>query len=273
MGGLRYVVGDPSTAPSRVGISIGDTLAATFATLGALIGTARSRPHRHAARSSTAAIYEAVLAYMESLDPRVRPGRLHPRAHRRDPAQCRAPATSIPPRTADGAHRRQQGHRVQPPGRRRWADPNWPRTSATQPTGPAGSTRRSSTRLIAEWTATLDQRRPLDDLMPSTACPPVGSTARPRCSTDPHFEARDAIVKPEHPDARRVPHAERGAQAQSTRPARSSGWARSWASTTTRSSVDCWACPTNGSPSCATPASYDPTLAPDAPGPMNRTAA
>ena len=36
MGGLRYVVGDPSTPPSRMGISIGDELAATFACLGAL---------------------------------------------------------------------------------------------------------------------------------------------------------------------------------------------------------------------------------------------
>ncbi|HHX89676.1 MAG TPA: CoA transferase, partial [Paracoccus sp.] len=37
MGGLRYVVGDPSTPPSRMGISIGDTLAATFACLGAMM--------------------------------------------------------------------------------------------------------------------------------------------------------------------------------------------------------------------------------------------
>jgi len=37
MGGLRYVVGDPSTPPSRMGISIGDTLAATFACLGGLM--------------------------------------------------------------------------------------------------------------------------------------------------------------------------------------------------------------------------------------------
>ena len=36
MGGLRYVVGDPSTPPSRMGISIGDSLAATFACVGAL---------------------------------------------------------------------------------------------------------------------------------------------------------------------------------------------------------------------------------------------
>ncbi|MFN6979632.1 MAG: CaiB/BaiF CoA transferase family protein, partial [Gemmobacter sp.] len=37
MGGLRYVVGDPSTQPSRMGISIGDELAATYACLGALM--------------------------------------------------------------------------------------------------------------------------------------------------------------------------------------------------------------------------------------------
>src|SRR6516162_858924 len=36
MGGLRYVVGDPKSPPSRVGISIGDSLAATFAAVGAL---------------------------------------------------------------------------------------------------------------------------------------------------------------------------------------------------------------------------------------------
>ena len=37
MGGLRYVVGDPSTQPSRMGISIGDELAATYACLGAMM--------------------------------------------------------------------------------------------------------------------------------------------------------------------------------------------------------------------------------------------
>ena len=36
IGGLRYVTGDPSTAPSRSGISIGDSLAALFAAIGAL---------------------------------------------------------------------------------------------------------------------------------------------------------------------------------------------------------------------------------------------
>src|SRR5690625_5071335 len=37
MGGLRHVVGEPDAAPSRVGISIGDSLAASYACMGALI--------------------------------------------------------------------------------------------------------------------------------------------------------------------------------------------------------------------------------------------
>ena len=37
MGGLRYTTGDPSLPPSRAGISIGDSLAATHACLGAMM--------------------------------------------------------------------------------------------------------------------------------------------------------------------------------------------------------------------------------------------
>ena len=66
MGGLRHVVGDPSTPPSRMGISIGDTLAATFACLGGMMALhARARTGRGQVVDS--AIYEAVLAVMESL--------------------------------------------------------------------------------------------------------------------------------------------------------------------------------------------------------------
>src|SRR5271170_6046237 len=64
MGGLRYVVGDPSTPPSRVGISIGDSLAATFAALGAL----SALHYRHVSgrgQMVDSAIYEAVLNMME----------------------------------------------------------------------------------------------------------------------------------------------------------------------------------------------------------------
>ncbi|WP_338090559.1 CaiB/BaiF CoA-transferase family protein [Planosporangium thailandense] len=68
MGGLRYVVGDPSTPPSRVGISIGDTLAATFATIGALAAL-QERTRSGCGQVVDSAIYEAVLGIMESLVP------------------------------------------------------------------------------------------------------------------------------------------------------------------------------------------------------------
>ena len=68
MGGLRYVVGDPSTPPSRVGISIGDTLAAMFATIGALAAL-QERQVSGRGQVVDSAIYEAVLGVMESLVP------------------------------------------------------------------------------------------------------------------------------------------------------------------------------------------------------------
>ena len=68
MGGLRYIVGDPSTPPSRVGISIGDTLAAMFAAIGAL-SALQSRQRTGQGQVVDSAIYEAVLGVMESTVP------------------------------------------------------------------------------------------------------------------------------------------------------------------------------------------------------------
>ena len=66
MGGLRYVSGDPSTPPSRMGIAIGDQLAAMHACIGALIAIhARKRTGKGQVVDS--AIYESVLNMMESL--------------------------------------------------------------------------------------------------------------------------------------------------------------------------------------------------------------
>ena len=68
MGGLRYIVGDPSTPPSRVGISIGDSLAAMFATIGAL-SALQSRNRTGQGQVVDSAIFEAVLGVMESTVP------------------------------------------------------------------------------------------------------------------------------------------------------------------------------------------------------------
>ena len=68
MGGMRYVTGYPDRAPVRVGISIGDSLAAMFGVIGALAAL----NHRNATGRGQVvdvALYEAVFAMMESMLP------------------------------------------------------------------------------------------------------------------------------------------------------------------------------------------------------------
>ncbi|WP_240181745.1 CoA transferase [Nocardioides sp. 616] len=65
MGGLRYVTGEPDRQPSRTGISIGDSLAAMHACIGALAAL-RHRDVTGEGQVVDSAIYEAVLAMMES---------------------------------------------------------------------------------------------------------------------------------------------------------------------------------------------------------------
>jgi formyl-CoA transferase len=68
MGGWRHIVGDPDRAPSRMGVSIGDSLAATYGCMGALAALhARERTGRGQIVDSS--LYEAVLQVMESLVP------------------------------------------------------------------------------------------------------------------------------------------------------------------------------------------------------------
>ncbi|MEQ1515642.1 MAG: CaiB/BaiF CoA-transferase family protein [Usitatibacteraceae bacterium] len=68
MGGIRYVTGYPDRAPVRVGISIGDTLAAMYGAMGALMAL----HHRHKTGNGQVvdvALYEAVFSMMESMLP------------------------------------------------------------------------------------------------------------------------------------------------------------------------------------------------------------
>lgn len=68
MGGMRYVIGEPDRAPARAGISIGDTLAASYGCMGALAALHR-RTITGRGQVIDCALYEAVLQVMESLVP------------------------------------------------------------------------------------------------------------------------------------------------------------------------------------------------------------
>ena len=68
MGGLRYLCGEPDRQPSRVGISIGDSLAATYACIGAL-SALHHREQTGEGQVIDASIYESVLGIMEAIIP------------------------------------------------------------------------------------------------------------------------------------------------------------------------------------------------------------
>ncbi len=68
MGGWRAIVGDPDRPPSRMGVSIGDSLAATYGCMGALAAL-RHRDRTGEGQVVDSSLYESVLQVMESLVP------------------------------------------------------------------------------------------------------------------------------------------------------------------------------------------------------------
>lgn len=69
MGGLRYVTGFPDRPPVKTGISIGDSIAALWAAIGALMALRHREVNGGAGQVVDVALYEAVFAMMESLVP------------------------------------------------------------------------------------------------------------------------------------------------------------------------------------------------------------
>lgn len=68
MGGWRYIVGEPDRQPARMGVSIGDTLCATYGTMGVLAAL-HHRNKTGEGQVIDTALYESVLQVMEGLVP------------------------------------------------------------------------------------------------------------------------------------------------------------------------------------------------------------
>jgi len=69
MGGLRFVTGFPDRPPVKTGVSIGDSIAALWGAIGALMALRNKEVNGGAGQVVDVALYEAVFAMMESLVP------------------------------------------------------------------------------------------------------------------------------------------------------------------------------------------------------------
>jgi len=69
MGGLRHLTGEPGRVPVRVGVSIGDTLAALHGVIGVLLALHHRNAHGGEGQFIDVGLYEAVFNVMESLVP------------------------------------------------------------------------------------------------------------------------------------------------------------------------------------------------------------
>ncbi len=197
MGGLRYVVGDPSTPPSRMGISIGDSLAATFACIGAL-SALHYRERTGRGQVVDSAIYEAVLGMMESLITefdktgyiRERTGALLPHV---------APSNVYP--TRDGSMVLIAANQDTVFGRLAQAmgQPELARHPDYATHAARGNNQQKLDEIVGAWTRTKT-RTELLDLMSESGVPAGLIYRAPEMLEDPHFKARDAIVTVPHPD-------------------------------------------------------------------------
>jgi formyl-CoA transferase len=202
MGGIRYVTGDPDRPPSRVGISLGDALAGLFGALGALAAL-RERDRSSQGQVVDVAIYEAVLALMESLLPewalcgsvRERTGAVLPNV---------APSNVYP--TADGGLILIAAN--QDTVFRRLAlameDPELATDERFSNHLARGANQDLLDRLIAKWTASLETGALAARLEAHEV--PFGFIYRAaEMLSDPHFRAREAIVEVDHPLIGRFP--------------------------------------------------------------------
>jgi formyl-CoA transferase len=191
MGGLRHVVGDPATPPSRMGISIGDSLAATYAALGALMAVhARERTGRGQIVDS--AIYEAVLANMESLVTefqqagyvRERTGAILPNVAPSNVYPTSDGLMLVIAANQDGVFRRLAEAMGRP---ELAADPRYATHSAR------GERQQELDDLIADWSRNLDAET-LEAKLEEHAIPAGRIFRAPDMLADPHFQARQSIV-------------------------------------------------------------------------------
>lgn len=193
MGGWRYIVGEPDRPPSRMGVSIGDTLTATYGCMGVLAAL-HHRNQTGKGQIVDAALYESVLQVMEGLVPeyahegviRERSGSILPGIAPSNVYICKDGEYMI------GANK----------------DSLWQRLAEAMGRPELGTDERYATHLargqnqleldelINAWTKTLTVEE-VDALMIAYSIPAGRVYRAPEMLADPHFKAREAIIEVE----------------------------------------------------------------------------
>lgn len=202
MGGIRYVTGDPSNPPSRAGVSLGDSLAATFACLGTLVAIHQAR-RSGKGQIVDSAIYEAVLALMESMIPEWEIARY----------QRERTGTTLPNVSPSNVYPTKDGEMILIAGNgdavfRRLAEAmGQPELADGEQYGTHAARGRAMEKLdaiIAEWTVTFEAEELL--ALMSTSGVPAGRIYKAAdMVADPHFKAREAIIRLAHPELGEFP--------------------------------------------------------------------
>ncbi|MFP3247497.1 MAG: CoA transferase [Paraburkholderia sp.] len=192
MGGLRHLSGEPGRTPVRVGISIGDSLAALHGVIGILLALRHRDQQGGAGQMVDVALYESVFNMMESLLPE----------HSVFGAVRQAAGSSLPGIAPSNAYRCQDGKYALIAGngdsifRRLMEVIERPDLAAdpalAQNDGRVAQVERLDAA-IGAWTA----QRPLDEVLArlNEARIPAGTIYDiADIAADPHYRARDMIV-------------------------------------------------------------------------------
>ena len=193
MGGWRYIVGEPDRPPGRMGVSIGDTLTATYGCMGVLAAL-HVRARTGQGQVVDAALYECVLQVMEGLVPeydrsgivRERSGSILPGIAPSNVYACSdgefmigANNVAIFRRLAESMERPELAD-----------DPRFATHIAR------GHNQAELDGLIDRWTRTMTVSE-LDRLMIAHSIPAGRVNRAPEMIADPHVQAREAIVEVE----------------------------------------------------------------------------
>lgn len=202
MGGIRYTTGDPDHPPSRVGISLGDSVASLHAVIGALMSLYNVKANGGQGQVVDVSLFESVFNLMESLIPEYDLfGHVRARTGGALPGIC--PSNTYP--TRDGSYLVVAGNGdsifkrlMVAIGRKDMAED--PRLADNE--GRVAHDRLVDAA-IAGWTSTLDIADAIAVLdaadVPSTRIYSAADIVE-----DPQYLARDMILPAELPDGTQV---------------------------------------------------------------------